>query len=47
MLKHYYKNKSFPEKYDFTGFSPLKAFANIIVAFINNLKLYLYAYNTL
>lgn len=46
MLKHYYKNKSSPEKHDFAGFSPLKASANITVASINNLKPHLHACNT-
>ena len=43
---HYYKNESSPKKHDFTGFSPLKASVNTIVASINDLKPYLYAYST-
>jgi hypothetical protein len=47
MLKHYYKSKSSTKKHNFAGFSPLKVSANIIVAFINNLKLHLYTFNML
>jgi len=45
MLMHYYKNKSSLKKHNFASFSPLKAFANIIAIFANNLKLYLYTCN--
>jgi len=42
---HYYKNKSSLKKHSFASFSPLKVFANIVIALANNLKLHLYAYS--